>query len=451
MSELARQLRGLQHGDHSCLFYETRDEQRAAMVPFFVEGMQRGERCLWLTEGASDAKAILFEAGIDLAEQERRGAFSFLTKRETYIEHGTFDPHAMMRTLATTIEESVAAGFTGLRGSGEMAWALAGDPGSDRSLEYESVLNDFVPGKPFVCICQYDKRAFEPGTVMDVLRAHPYAVFGELVCPNLYFEPNDLLFGRPTDEVRLAWRILQLRRARESALALEQAVAAREAFLAVASHELKTPLTALKLQLDLLVETGDLGPRERRGVQGAYRQTERLQELTDRLLDVTQLRARGVTLSRTEFDLAPTVEDVVTRLAPLAEKAGCRVDLALDAVQGQWDRARVEQIVSNLLANAFKFGAGRPVHVSLTQQGHQAVLTVRDEGIGIATADQTRVFGPFERAVSEDHYSGFGIGLWVVHQIAEAHGGTVTVDSARGMGATFTVRLPRAGTGGDAS
>jgi signal transduction histidine kinase len=118
------------------------------------------------------------------------------------------------------------------------------------------------------------------------------------------------------------------------------------------------------------------------------------------------------------------------------------VELDLRPAEGRWDRKALAQMVDHLLSNAFKFGAGKPVRISVGAAGRSGVLVVRDEGIGIAAADQARIFGPFERAVSERNYAGFGIGLWAVRRIVEAHGGSVEVESAEGRGAAFTVRLP---------
>ncbi|WP_232293259.1 sensor histidine kinase [Stigmatella aurantiaca] len=112
-------------------------------------------------------------------------------------------------------------------------------------------------------------------------------------------------------------------------------------------------------------------------------------------------------------------------------------------VLGRWDRLRVEQVVTNLLTNALKYGAGRPVAVRVEGAGERARLTVKDQGIGIAEEDLARIFERFERAVSDRHYGGLGLGLYITRQIVEAFGGTVGVTSRPGMGSTFTLELPR--------
>jgi signal transduction histidine kinase len=125
------------------------------------------------------------------------------------------------------------------------------------------------------------------------------------------------------------------------------------------------------------------------------------------------------------------------------DRAGCSLLLRTDAgVVGRWDRLRVDQVITNLLSNAIKYGPGRPVEVDLQKLGGSVRLVVRDHGIGISAQDQTRVFERFERAVSVQHYGGFGLGLWISRQIVEGLGGTIAVHSEPGLGSTFVVELP---------
>ncbi|MEZ0227610.1 MAG: sensor histidine kinase, partial [Planctomycetota bacterium] len=135
--------------------------------------------------------------------------------------------------------------------------------------------------------------------------------------------------------------------------------------------------------------------------------------------------------------------EVVERMRPELEAADCAITLdAPGPVTGEWDAARLEQVIVNLLANAAKYGRGKPIDVRVLQNDSRAELVVRDRGIGISPDDQKRIFGRFERAVSEQHYGGFGLGLWISLQVIEGLGGRIDVDSALGHGATFTVVLP---------
>jgi PAS domain S-box-containing protein len=226
------------------------------------------------------------------------------------------------------------------------------------------------------------------------------------------------------------------------------AVRARDEFLSIAGHELKTPLAALSLQvagLLRLFQRGDV-PDPARVVDRLRKtvgQTERLDALIDQLLDVSRITSGRLKLDIEEVDLAELTAEVVARFADDAAGSGTAVDLrAPESLIGRWDRLRIEQVLTNLLSNALKYGAGKPVLVDVTAADGKAQVIVCDQGIGIAPEHQARIFGRFERAVSGRHYGGFGLGLWITRQIAEVHGGSIQLRSAPGAGSTFTVELP---------
>jgi PAS domain S-box-containing protein len=238
---------------------------------------------------------------------------------------------------------------------------------------------------------------------------------------------------------------------REHLLAeLKEAVRLRDEFLSVASHELNTPLTPLSLRLQSLARLAEAEPdsplasRLGREVEVMRRQVKRLADLVRELLDVSRISTGRLTLQLEEVDLAEVTREVLARFNPEAERAGSGLVLHLEGpVVGQWDRLRLEQVLVNLLSNALKYGAGKPIHVRVGQEGGGALLEVRDEGIGIPPEALGRIFERFERAVSERHYGGLGLGLYVTRQIIDAMGGRVTARSTPGEGATFTVHLPR--------
>lgn len=233
---------------------------------------------------------------------------------------------------------------------------------------------------------------------------------------------------------------------------LRRAVTLRDDFLAVAAHELRTPITSLQLQLQLAGRqlgarpSVDPGPR----LENANRQAGRLRRLVDALLDASCITAGPPALAREACDLAEIARDTIARLDEDARKAGCAIALTAAApARGYWDRACLERVLTNLLTNALKFGAGKPVEVVVSADEGAATLVVRDQGIGIPPEALERVFHKFERGVSARAYGGLGLGLFISREIAAAHGGTLRAESVPGRGAALVLVLPIAPPAGE--
>jgi PAS domain S-box-containing protein len=227
--------------------------------------------------------------------------------------------------------------------------------------------------------------------------------------------------------------------------AAEEAVRVRDDFVAIAGHELKTPLTSLLMHVAsmqrLLRADRPIDFVER--VDKLARSGTRLAKLIDQLLDVSQITASRLRLEPEAVDLPGLVREVVTRFADESMRAGSTITVRADEhVLGSWDRARIDQVVTNLLSNAVKYGQGKPVEVEVTSEDSKATVRVSDQGIGIGQEHRERLFSRFERAVSAREYGGFGLGLWIAREIVEASGGSIDVDSAPDHGSTFTFRLP---------
>jgi signal transduction histidine kinase len=229
----------------------------------------------------------------------------------------------------------------------------------------------------------------------------------------------------------------------------EDALRARDDFLSVASHELRTPLTNVQLNVEglrrqLKRRDGAATPEILARIDSAYASTQRLARLIDALLDVSRLKTGRFDLELETADLASIAAAVVEQSTEALSEANCPVTLHAPApVTGHWDRLRLEQVVTNLLSNAMKYGAGKPIEISVVDRQDWGEISVRDHGIGIAPAHQARVFDQFERAVSKRDFSGLGLGLWICGQNVSLHGGSISLDSAAGRGAAFTVTLPR--------
>lgn len=222
-----------------------------------------------------------------------------------------------------------------------------------------------------------------------------------------------------------------------------QALEAREQFLSIASHELKTPITSLLLALQTIDRAGPGSERFGEMMATAIRQTSRLSRLVKTLLDVTRIQAGRLALDRTRFDMGELVRRMAGSLVASGECSRDAISVEVrGATVGVWDHDRIEQVLSNLLSNAIKYGAGRPIAVHVDGRGELVELTVVDHGIGIAAERLAHIFDRFERAVSEREYGGLGLGLFIASQIVLAHGGEIAAESAKGE-TRFRVRLPR--------
>ncbi len=251
--------------------------------------------------------------------------------------------------------------------------------------------------------------------------------------------------------------LTERRQANEERLRLaraEEAVRMRDEFLSIASHELKTPLTSVQLRLSGIQRLVKKGLPDADGfrklverVDAIEGQLDCLAQLVESLLDVSRVVSGQLRLELGPVDAARLVRDVVKRFEyDLAERGQVRLELQEELI-GQWDGKRMEQVVTNILSNAIKYGAGKPIEVRLQRRDGDAVLEVRDHGIGIAAEDQERIFERFARAVPITHYGGLGLGLWIVRLIVESLGGRIGVESEPGSGANFVVTLPLAKTG----
>jgi signal transduction histidine kinase len=211
----------------------------------------------------------------------------------------------------------------------------------------------------------------------------------------------------------------------------------------------RTPLAAVQLNLQTIARAVDKDPvlaahdRLRQRLKKALVNGERLERLVAEVLDVSRITAGQLKLELEELDLTALVESLVASLSDQAARVGAEFRLhTAGPLVGHWDRVRLEQVISNLLTNALKYAPGKPIEIETAREGNIARIQVRDYGIGIEPENQRRIFERFERAVSDRHYGGLGLGLWIARQVVEASGGTIAVHSVPGEGSIFTVELP---------
>jgi K+-sensing histidine kinase KdpD len=223
----------------------------------------------------------------------------------------------------------------------------------------------------------------------------------------------------------------------------QESVKLRDDFLSIASHELKTPLTSICLQLDLVKRSNDLQSDNNSRLAKAFEvfdlQSARLAKLIDSLLDFTLIQAGKLSLSLEMINLSELVELAVETLPTSIPKPILRLD---EEIVGFWDRTRLDQVIVNLISNGIKYGGEKPLHIEISSNRNHAILKVQDFGMGIAKSDQEIIFDRFQRAKGEFKAWGMGLGLFITRQIVEAHHGTIKIESEMNKGSTFIVEIP---------
>jgi two-component system sensor histidine kinase/response regulator len=230
---------------------------------------------------------------------------------------------------------------------------------------------------------------------------------------------------------------------------LKDALSLRDDFMSIASHELKTPLTSIKLQLQMMLRSqasdhkkSDLSLRSE-SMNNLLDQVASLQRLIEDLLSVSKIRTGQLYLSLAEENLSKCVRKLVDQYQELFQEANCSLDVSIeDDIILNCDRVRIEQVFINLMANAIKYAPGTQINIQLRKLAGAVEFRIKDHGPGIPGEKQDLIFGRFERATSTSYTSGLGIGLFISKNIIEGHGGTIHVESVLHKGATFIVRLP---------
>lgn len=223
---------------------------------------------------------------------------------------------------------------------------------------------------------------------------------------------------------------------------LLQEIDIREDFLAFASHEVKTPLTAATLQAQLLLAKAKKMPELAEPGEGLLASLEKIDNYLKKLLSATVIRTGQLELEREPVDLLVLVEECVRLVEPLRAKSGSTIAVSGAPVRGRWDRHRLDEVFTNLLANALKYGQGKPIAVTVSETAQAADVEITDAGVGIPEDRIPGIFQLYDRAARKDR-QGLGIGLYLVDRLVRAHGGHVSVQSKHGRGSTFSVWLPK--------
>lgn len=228
---------------------------------------------------------------------------------------------------------------------------------------------------------------------------------------------------------------------------LSQALKWRDDFLSIASHELKTPITSLRLQTQMVTRSLQTGPtkaipteRLEKFFKTSNKQLDRLTRLIDDLLDTTRIRAGKLTVEPVEVNFSALVLDILERFSEQLTEAKCKVTIDIeDSVKVYCDPFRAEQVIVNLLSNVIKYAGAKPLLVKLYQDHGHVYLRVQDSGPGIPEEKLEMIFERFKRGNRHEGISGLGLGLYIAKQVMDAHNGSIQVESRPGEGSAFTI------------
>lgn len=227
-------------------------------------------------------------------------------------------------------------------------------------------------------------------------------------------------------------------------------IKARDEFLSIASHELKTPLTSMLLQLQTILNSIKNVSLANFSVsnllkmlESAESQSKRVAKMINDLLNISLITTGRLDLEREEVDLSKVTRDIVTSFKERIEKDGYSVKVdAPKPIKGMWDKTRLEQALANLISNSLKYGNKKPIEIAVINSNSTAKFIIKDQGIGLSSTQKEKIFERFERGVNAPGYKGLGVGLYISSQIVKAHGGKIKVESKEGHGSTFTIELP---------
>jgi len=432
--------------DHLCLFYRSPKEQFAAAIPFIRMGLERGERCIYIADD-NTVEVILAAcrgAGVDTESAMRSGALTLATERDTCLRDGKFDPDSMIRFLEETTDAALAAGFSALRVTGEMTWALGGAPGADRLLEYESKLARFFARKPCVALCQYNHRRFPPEVLLGVIRTHGQVVWGGALCRNVYYAPPQE-FLKPWQPAREVARLLRSIRdrqrteeaLRESLAALERSRGQLRALAAslVRSQEEERRRLSEALQEDLNQRAAMLAVevealRQRLHPSEGWVRKE-LASLKDRIIELSeglhrvthQLRPSSLE----DLGLGPALESYC---AELSSRGPVRVSFRTADLSGDLPKEValcLYRVAQEALRNMTQHSGAQSASVRLSRSRQGICLSVTDRGAG---------FEPDSAQVRP------GLGLLGMEERVRQAGGRLAVRSRPGKGTRVEALIP---------
>jgi len=441
--ELEQRIKQLEPGDHLCCIYETEEEHRAVLTPFMRQGLDEGEKVIYIMDAHTSEQALKYmrEDGLVVEPYLESGQLVVSTVDEAYMREGVFDPDSMISLLRDETERALDEGYSALRVIGEMTWALRGLPGSERLLEYEAKLNDFFPGCRCLAICQYDRRRFKPALLLGVLTTHPIAVIGMKVFDNFYYmHPKDFLGPDYETSMLNNWlESLDERKQKEEALReSEQRLRSLSCQLMKAQEKER-----LRLSKELHDELGQALALLKHRTRSIQRKLQEDQsslhdecEETSRYIDTVIEKVR-----RLSKDLSPSILEDLSLTSALRwlidnyakqYSLGMSFDIEeIDHLFSKEAEINLYRISQEALTNIVKHAEANHVSFSVKKNENSVSFIIEDDGKGF-DVKKVRARHSFEK----------GLGLDAMEERAHMLGAFLDVRSQMGKGARITLTIP---------
>ncbi len=439
--KLEEEFRKQSLGTHMCCLYRNKEEQLSALSSFMSLGTERNEKCLYIVDDRTKEEVIKAFKSLNFEVEKflKSGQFEFMTKSESYLRNGYFDPDKMIDLLNESQNRALKENYTGLRVTGEMTWFFSDLPGVERLMEYESKLNEFLPDSKVVALCQYNENRFSPKILLDVIHTHLKALIYDGLYENPYYMPPHIFNARLRGEVdREHYENVRndiinrtkLKRERED---FEK----RRAFLRnLLREEIASKANIIHGYLALM-ENGL--PGELEGFRWKAEQATR--SISDLVRKVEKLEVLEEAEETVWKNLGVAVRDAVEDLEEETGRKGVSVD-----IQGNLDfgvragpllKDAFFDLMSDFLANS---GCDK-IKISVEMKDDTAVVSLENNGRSLDDEEKERIFDPFWTSGKKRSTA---IGLYLIKRIIENYGGSVEVKNSELGGARFDFRLKSA-------
>ena len=418
-------------GTHFCQFYETKEDLKDILIPYFKAGLENNEYCMLITANPLsmlEAKEALKKAIPDFNGYYQEGQIEILPYTEWYTKGGSFNSDRVLNGWIEKLENALENGYDGLRLTGNTFWLEKED--WDDFVDYEEAVDNVIGQYQMIALCTYCLDRCNAAEVIDVVNNHEFAIIKRK-------EKWELI--ETTEHKRTEEELMNaMEKIQKSNHDLEQ-------FAYVASHDLQEPLRMISSFLQLLQRRyeGQLDSNADEFIGYAVDGAQRMQNLINDLLEFSRVTTKGKKFEIVNME--EPLENALTNLKIAIEENNAVIipNNSLPAISG--DYSQMTQLFQNLIGNAIKYRSSETpqIHISATKEVDNWLFSIKDNGLGIDPKYADNVFKIFRRLHSNSEYEGTGVGLAITKRIIERHNGQIWVESEPGNGSTFYFTLPK--------